>query len=344
MRRGFPRAAGELTVISFGRADRAALAEAYLEPFRQGDRHCGEFIFLRRPDHRTYADGACRRAGVGRYVGRVANSGTRLPAGTFPKARSGSACRPPPTSFPERCRRVAWEFSPGRRHWCTPTNWPVAPHSWADFWDIRKYPRQTRSATQREIYVGNCAAGRRCRATKRVLHAGDGKPACSAPFTSWSGSGKNTVWWEAAPAAGSVLAAGVVSMSSAYTLWFDPAEERNRHARIARHQSLYDIDSWAIVKGSPKIDEAYRFISFASSNPERQKVLSEHLPYGANRSQHNSTAAGRGSPATFRPRPTNLGRCAAHRHRVLDGARRGAGTALQFLGSRHLPATGRRGR
>jgi uncharacterized cupredoxin-like copper-binding protein len=39
------------------------------------------------------------------------------------------------------------------------------------------------------------------------------------------------------------------------------------------------LDSWAIPKGTPKRDEAYRFIAFASL-PERQKVLSEQLIYG----------------------------------------------------------------
>ena len=138
------------------------------------------------------------------------------------------------------------------------------------------------------------------------------------------------------------MAAGVVSMSSAYTLWFDPAEERNRHTRIVWRQSLYDIDSWAIPKGSPKLDEAYRFIAFASS-PERQKVLSEHLAYGpTNRNAARNCCRSR-SPAIFlldaQPR-----RRAAHRHRILDRARRRAGTALQFLGPCHLPAAGRRRR
>jgi uncharacterized cupredoxin-like copper-binding protein len=90
---------------------------------------------------------------------------------------------------------------------------------------------------------------------------------------------KHTVWWEAAAQPGALIAAGRVSMSSAYSLWFDPAEERNRHTRIVWRQSLYDIDSWAIPRGSPKRDDAYRFIAFASS-PEQQKVLSEQVTYG----------------------------------------------------------------
>lgn len=43
--------------------------------------------------------------------------------------------------------------------------------------------------------------------------------------------------------------------------------------------SIGRIDSWAIPKGTPNRDAAYRFIAFASS-PEQQKVLSEELAYG----------------------------------------------------------------
>jgi uncharacterized cupredoxin-like copper-binding protein len=90
---------------------------------------------------------------------------------------------------------------------------------------------------------------------------------------------KDTIWWEAAAQPAALLEAGEVSMSSGYTLWFDPAQERNRHTRIVWHQSLYDMDSWAIPLGSPKRDDAYRFIAFSSS-PEHQKVLSERVTYG----------------------------------------------------------------
>jgi hypothetical protein len=90
---------------------------------------------------------------------------------------------------------------------------------------------------------------------------------------------RSALWWEAAAQPGTLIAAGLVSLSSAYTLWFDPEQEVNRHTRIVWRQNLYDIDSWAIPKGSSKRDEAYRFIAFASS-PERQKALSEHVTYG----------------------------------------------------------------
>src|SRR5580698_3480426 len=89
----------------------------------------------------------------------------------------------------------------------------------------------------------------------------------------------DTCSWEAASQREALLSSASVSTSSGYTLWFDPEQEPKHHTRIVWRQSLYDIDSWAILKGSPKRDEAYRFISFASS-PEPQKVLSEQISYG----------------------------------------------------------------
>src|SRR4029077_11386997 len=75
------------------------------------------------------------------------------------------------------------------------------------------------------------------------------------------------------------LAAGNLVMTSAYTLWIDREQQRKKNLRIAWDGSLYDVDSWAIPKGTPKASDAYRFIAFASQ-PEYQKLLSENVAYG----------------------------------------------------------------
>jgi uncharacterized cupredoxin-like copper-binding protein len=153
-----------------------------------------------------------------------------------------------------------------------------APRSWTDFWDVRKYPgkRGLRRSAKYTLEIALLADGVDPKDVYATLSTDAG---VGRAFRKLDQIRKDTVWWEAAAQPGSLIAAGRVSMSSAYTLWFDPEQERNRHTRIVWHQSLYDIDSWAIPAGSPKRDDAYRFIAFASS-PERQKVLSEHLTYG----------------------------------------------------------------
>lgn len=270
-------AAGELTVISFGRADRAALAEAYLEPFAKATgiavksfSYDGQVTELTQMVH-----AGAPVWDVMQVESRTLEQGCRQ--GLFEKL---DAARVP----------AATDFIPGALSQCGVGifTWAQAlvysdqlrdgPHSWADFWDSRKYPgkRGLRRSAKYTLEIALLADGV---AAKDVYSTLSTEAGVQRAFRKLDKIRNNTVWWEAAAQPGALLAAGVVSMSSAYTLWFDPADERNRHSRIVWRQSLYDIDSWAIPKGSPKLDEAYRFIAFASS-AEHQKVLSEHLAYG----------------------------------------------------------------
>ncbi|NHR05829.1 extracellular solute-binding protein [Chromobacterium haemolyticum] len=57
------------------------------------------------------------------------------------------------------------------------------------------------------------------------------------------------------------------------------AQKEGKNLKIVWDGSLYDFDSWAIPKGSPNKDAAYRFIAFASK-PENQKVYSQNISYG----------------------------------------------------------------
>ena len=270
-------AAGELTVISFGRADRAALAAAYVEPFAKATgiavnsfSYDGQVTELTQMVH-----AGAPVWDVMQVESRTLEQGCRQ--GLFEKL---DPARIPP----------AVELMPGALSPCGVGifTWAQAlvysdqlrdrPHSWADFWDIRKYPgkRGLRRSAKYTLEIALLADGVD---PKHVYSTLSTEAGVRRAFRKLDQISKNTVWWEAAAQPGALMSAGVVSMTSAYTLWFDPTEERNRHTHIVWHQSLYDLDSWAIPKGSPKLDEAYHFIAFASS-PQQQKVLSEHLAYG----------------------------------------------------------------
>jgi putative spermidine/putrescine transport system substrate-binding protein len=90
---------------------------------------------------------------------------------------------------------------------------------------------------------------------------------------------RDVVWWQAAADPALYLTDGFFVMSSAYTLWIDREQQRKKNFKIAWDGSLYDVDSWAIPKNTPKASDAYQFIAFASK-PENQKALSEQLAYG----------------------------------------------------------------
>lgn len=270
-------AAGQLTVISFGRADRAALAAAYLEPFSKATgiavnsfSYDGQVTELTQMVH-----GGAPVWDVIQVESRTLQQGCRQ--GLFEKldpARVPAAAELIPGALSE-CGVGIFTWAQALVH---SDHLRDGPNSWADFWDSRKYPgkRGLRRSAKYTLEIALLADGV---AAKDVYSTLASEAGVQRAFRKLDKIRNNTVWWEAAAQPAALLAAGVVSMTSAYTLWFDPAEERNRHTHIVWRQSLYDIDSWAIPKGSPKLDEAYRFIAFASS-PERQKVLSEHLAYG----------------------------------------------------------------
>jgi putative spermidine/putrescine transport system substrate-binding protein len=274
----FPAAAAsELTVISFGRADHAALVAAYVEPFAKTT---GIVVHSLSYDGQVTELTQMVQAGapvwdVMQVESRTLEQGCRL--GLFEKldpARVPAAKDLIPGALTDCGVGIftwaqALVYSDQLAH---------APHSWADFWDTHKYPgkRGLRRSAKYTLEIALLADGVGPKDVYATLATEAG---VRRAFKRLDQIRKDTIWWEAAAQPGALIAAGNASMSAAYTLWFDPEQERNRHTRIVWRQSLYDIDSWAIPKGSPKRDDSYRFIAFASS-PERQKVLSEHLAYG----------------------------------------------------------------
>ena len=270
-------AADGLTVISFGKADRAALDAAYLEPFTQATgigvrslSYDGQVTELTQMVHAGAPDWD-----VMQVESRTLEQGCRQ--GLFEKldpARIPAAADLIPGALSECGVGIftwaqALVYSDQLRD---------APKSWADFWDIRKFPgkRGLRRSAKYTLEIALLADGVEPKDVYPTLSTEAG---VARAFRKLDQIKKDTVWWEAAAQPGVLMAAGEVSMSSGYTLWFDPEHERNHHTRIVWRQSLYDIDSWAIPKGSSKRDAAYRFIAFASS-PERQKALSEQVTYG----------------------------------------------------------------
>ncbi|MGE8356784.1 MAG: extracellular solute-binding protein, partial [Microvirgula sp.] len=56
-------------------------------------------------------------------------------------------------------------------------------------------------------------------------------------------------------------------------------QKEGKNLKVVWNGSIYDVDSWAIPKGSPNKAEAMKFIAFASQ-PAQQKTYSENIAYG----------------------------------------------------------------
>jgi putative spermidine/putrescine transport system substrate-binding protein len=270
-------ATGDLTIISFGRADQDALGWAYFQPF---EKSTGIPIRSLSYDGQTTELEQKVRTGKPDWdVIQVESRALQLGCqqGLFEKLDIRKIGQPN-------------DFIPGTISECGLGifAWSLAliysdrvqapPRSWADFWNVKKYPgkRGLRRSAKYTLEIALLADGVAPGAIYPLLATEAGQ---QRAFRKLDQIKRDIVWWEAAAQPGALLSAGRLVMSAGYALWFDPELPGNGHFNIAWNESLYDVDSWAIPKGSRSLTDAYRFIAFASA-PERQKALSERLPYG----------------------------------------------------------------
>lgn len=154
-----------------------------------------------------------------------------------------------------------------------------APQGWADFWDLEKFPgkRGLRRGAKFTLEFALLADGVPAEQLYEVLGTEAGVQRAFAkldqikPSIQWWSSGAQPLQW---------LAAGDVIMTSAYNGRVTTAQEEGQSFAMQWNGSIYDLDHWAIVKGSQKKEAAERFIAFASE-PVQQKHFIEAIPYGA---------------------------------------------------------------
>jgi len=158
-------------------------------------------------------------------------------------------------------------------------NLSEGPQSWADFWDLEKFPgkRALRRGPQYALEFALLADGVPIEELYEVLETDEG---VERAFAKLDEIKNEIVWWEAGAQPLQLLASGEVVMSSAYNGRLTGANQsEGRNFKIVWPGSLYSIDYWVILAGSPNIDQAYEFITFAS-DPQRQAQLPLHVAYG----------------------------------------------------------------
>ncbi len=153
-----------------------------------------------------------------------------------------------------------------------------APTSWADFWDVKKFPgkRGMRKGAKFTLEFALLADGVKPENVYKELAT---KAGVERAFRKLDEIKPHIQWWEAGAQPPQLLASGDVVMSSAYNGRIANAQKEGKNLKIVWTGSVYDLDFWAIPSGTPKRDEAYNFIAF-TSRPENQKVYSSNITYG----------------------------------------------------------------
>ncbi len=152
------------------------------------------------------------------------------------------------------------------------------PSSWADFWDVKKYPgkRGLRKGAKFTLEIALLADGVKPDQVYAALSTSEG---VARAFRKLDQIKPHIQWWEAGAQPPQMLAAGDLVMSSAYNGRIATAQKEGKNLRIAWTNSIFDLDHWVIPKGTPRKDEAYRFIQLAS-RPDQQKIFSSEIAYG----------------------------------------------------------------
>ena len=163
----------------------------------------------------------------------------------------------------------------------------TAPTSWTDFWDVKKNPgkRGMRKTAKYTLEAALLADGVAATDIYSVLATPAG---VDRAFKKLDELKPNIQWWEAGAQAPQYLISGDVVMSAAYNGRITNARnEGNTDLEIVWNGGLYEMEYWVIPKGTPNKDEAMKFIA-STLLPERQVAYSKLIPYGPTRKSANT--------------------------------------------------------
>lgn len=153
-----------------------------------------------------------------------------------------------------------------------------SPSGWDDFFNVEEFPgtRGLRRGAKFNLEIALMADGVAPEDVYDVLRTEEGVDRAFAKLDELK---PHIQWWEAGAQPPEWLAAGDVAMSTSYNGRIDSAMQEGAPIDMAWEGQVYAIDSWAIVRGSPKMDQALEFIKYVSE-PENMAELQKEMTYG----------------------------------------------------------------
>jgi putative spermidine/putrescine transport system substrate-binding protein len=156
---------------------------------------------------------------------------------------------------------------------------PNGPTTIADFFDLQKFPGKR--GLQKDPFMnlewGLIADGVAIKDVYTVLGTPEG---VDRAFKKLDTIKKDVVWWSAGAQPPQLLADGQVVMTSAWNgRIYDADKNSGKHFEIMWDAQGLDWDLWVIPKGNPRLDDAYKFIAYASG-PEQMADQTHYISYG----------------------------------------------------------------
>ena len=156
------------------------------------------------------------------------------------------------------------------------------PATMADFFDLEKFPgrRGMRRVPQANLEFALIADGVPLDQVYATLDTPEG---VERAFRKLNTIKDQIVWWETGAQPPQMLADGEVAMSTAYNgRIFTARVLENQPFVIVWDGQLLDTGQLAIVAGTPRLEEAMRFIAFATTT-EALAAVGRRIPYSPTR-------------------------------------------------------------
>jgi putative spermidine/putrescine transport system substrate-binding protein len=148
------------------------------------------------------------------------------------------------------------------------------PQSWADFWDTAKFP----GSRCLQNYAGRVMAF--------ALLADGVEPAKLFPydldraFKSLDRIKKDIrVWWSQSPQSQQLIRDGEVDLIGMWNTSAQSLLDQNQPIELIFNQAVIDVATWVVARGTPRAQNAWRFIEFAVA-PERIAQFAAKNNYG----------------------------------------------------------------
>lgn len=140
-----------------------------------------------------------------------------------------------------------------------------APSTIEDLFDLEKFPgkRALRKRAQVNLEWALLADGVKEADVYKVLATPEGQERAFAKLDTIK---SEIVWFDSWSQAPQLLNdGGAIMVQSANGRFFDAIKREGKPFTIVWDGNLYDLDAWGIVKGTPKLEEALKFVAFTTS-------------------------------------------------------------------------------
>jgi putative spermidine/putrescine transport system substrate-binding protein len=163
--------------------------------------------------------------------------------------------------------------------WNTNTYGEDGPQSWADFWDVEKFPgtRAYRGKVAGALEPALMADGVAPEDVYDVLDSEEGIERAIDKIRELKPH--ISVFWSSGAQHAQLMKDGEVDMTTGWNGRFDNARADGGKVAYSFNQALLDYDCFAIPKGAPNKDTAMEFLA-EISKPEYQDDLPKYITYG----------------------------------------------------------------